>query len=263
MCATLLGNCDICLCCCALQRLRSHPSASASKRGRYIGQQPTRANQTHWWLFNQSPQRCGTRKNKPECVLAKVVYLTLEASSEPWNLMSGEQIRLSLSSSPCVSVLVLPLEQQQRETSALHLTTETRYWKTIVQLAVQHSVTSAPSFIVFFPAAALVWANHRCYSVNLSSPFSAVSVWKVNWKEGRGRGREGGGLLATALLSCVGILKKNAITSALPHNCVMIANHLLHCSLMVAMNMRKELLEECQITRLMAQMAVSWSANHF
>lgn len=139
MCATSLGNCYICLCCCALQRLRSHPSASASKRGRYIGQQPTRANQTHWWLFNQSPQRCGTRKNKPECVLAKVVYLTLEASSEPWNLMSGEQIRLSLSSSPCVSVLVLPLEQQQRETSALHLTTETRYWKTIVQFAVQHS----------------------------------------------------------------------------------------------------------------------------
>lgn len=188
------------------------------------------------WHFNQSLHQCGTRKNKPECVLAKVVYIALVASGGLWNSTSGEQIRLQLCSSASwwlgVSFSCWGAgETQQGETLALQFCgaapgegqftrvgasiRQSRYWKTTVQLVGQHSsLCYICPFISFL-------LSCGCHSPSQSQVPQRQPLLSLLGCQCVKREQSGGG----AAFLCVTILKI-AITSTLPHNCVMIANHL-------------------------------------
>lgn len=160
--ATLVGNCDIGPCC-ALRRLCNHQSASAPSVANRL------ANNLYvqiklmgnWSVAFQSIATAiwHKKKNQPDYVWAKVVYIALVAPGGSWNPMSGKEIRLGDSSSAWWYLGVSfccwgAAETQQEETSALQFCgaapgegqftrvgaslRETRYWTTTVQLVGQH-----------------------------------------------------------------------------------------------------------------------------
>lgn len=148
MCATLVGNCDIHPCC-ARRRLSSHPSASAQSTADKLANNLYVQIKLIWKLvagfsINRysnmaqekiNPSMFGHRRT--------VVYTVLVASGGSWNSVSGEQIRLQLSSSAsrCLGVSFYcsgAAVSQQGATSALQFCGAAPRWRTVYTSGREH-----------------------------------------------------------------------------------------------------------------------------